>query len=215
MTRWHAPARTPEARQIYAAAEGDRMEHPDKYRLGTEAVDFVIDRASRGDGEKSLGPVAQWKPALSRYLESAAEDGRLNALGARNLQNTAVGRLRARTALDAYACERPDLDRQQLIPPIIITGGWRTGTTFLFRLLGRDPRFRVPLPTELSVPWRLPGDLTPQERADRLAEAAAGHRMLHVLNPTMAAVHDSGPDLAEECGLGGQPVRDLSIDLQR
>lgn len=201
MTRWQAPPRTREAQQIYAAAEADRTEHPDKYRLGTEAVDFVIDRASRGDGEESRGAAGEWMPALTRYLESAAEDGRLNALGARNVQNTAVGRLRARTSLDAYVAEHADLDRRRLIPPIIITGGWRTGTTFLFRLLGRDPRLRVPLPAELSAPWRFPGELDPSERSARLAEAAAGHRMLHVLNPTMAAVHDSGPDLAEECVL--------------
>lgn len=34
-----------------------------------------------------------------------------------------------------------------------------------------------------------------------MATAKAGSQLLHILNPTMAAVHDSGPDLAEECVL--------------
>lgn len=148
-----------------------------------------------------FGEVADWKPGLEHYLGSAAEDGRLNALGAKNAHSTAVGRLRARAAIDTYLREHPDLEQRPLPAPIIITGGWRTGTTFLFRLLGRDSRLRAPLPAELGAPWLLAGDLKPQQRAERLAAAASGHQMLHILNPAMAAVHDSGPDLAEECVL--------------
>lgn len=201
MTRWHAPARTAAAAEIYRAAESDRAVRPERYRLGAEAVDLVIDRASRGRGEAMFGEAADWKPGLEHYLGSAAEDGRLNALGAKNAHSVAIGRLRARAAIDTYLREHPGLEQRPLTAPIVITGGWRTGTTFLFRLLGRDPRLRAPLPAELGAPWLLAGDLTPPQRAERMAAAAAGHQMLHTLNPTMAAVHDSGPDLAEECVL--------------
>lgn len=201
MTRWHAPERTAAAQQIYRSAEEDRAVRPEKYRLGVDAVDLVIDRASRGRGDAMFGEVTDWKRGLERYLGSAGEDGRLNALGAKNARSTAVGRLRARAAIDTYLREHPDLEQRPLTAPIIITGGWRTGTTFLFRLLGRDSRLRVPLPAELGAPWLLAGDLKPQQRAERLAAAASGHQLLHILNPTMAAVHDSGPDLAEECVL--------------
>lgn len=201
MTRWYPPVRTPAAQRVYRKAEDDRALHPDKYRLGVDAVDLVIDRASRGHGPAVFGEPSDWKPGLTQYLESAAEDGRLNALGARNAHSTAVGRLRARSAIDTYLREHPHTVQRPLTPPIVITGGWRTGTTFLFRLLGRDPRLRVPLPAELGVPWLLAGDLNPRQRAERMTAARAGHHLLHVLNPTMAAVHDSGPDLAEECVL--------------
>lgn len=159
MTRWQAPARTPEAQQLYEAAEADRLIHPDKYRLGAEAVDLVIDRASRGAGEAMFGPVSEWKPGLTEYLGSAAEDGRLNALGARNAHGTAIGRLRARVAIDSYLRDHPAVENRPVAAPIVITGGWRTGTTFLFRLLAADPRLRAPLPAELGAPWLLAGDL--------------------------------------------------------
>lgn len=202
MTEWTAPARTAEALKAYAAAEADRNVRPDRYRLGAEAVDIVIDRGTRGADAGALGAPDQWRPGLEHYLASAEEDGRLNALGALTAQRTAAGRLAARIAITRYLQEHPATETRPLHPPIIITGGWRTGTTFLFRLLDRDPRLRAPLPAELGAPWQLPGDLDREEHARRLDAAAAGHYLLHVLNPAMAIVHDSGPRMPEECVLG-------------
>jgi hypothetical protein len=82
----------------------------------------------------------------------------------------------------------------------VITGGWRTGTTFLFRLLATDPRLRALLPGELSAPWRFAG-LDTQAREAALDTAAGAHALLHTLNPELAVVHDSGPRLPEECVL--------------
>ncbi|CRZ16806.1 sulfotransferase family protein [Mycolicibacterium neworleansense] len=202
MSGWTAPARTPQALEAYAAAETDRAVRPERYQLGADAIDIVVDRATRGAGAGALGDPDQWRPGLRQYLASAEEDGRLNALGALTAQRTAAGRLAARIAIARHLNEHPATENRQLAPPVIITGGWRTGTTFLFRLLDRDPRLRAPLPAELGAPWRLPGDLDPAERVRRLEEAAAGQYLLHVLNPAMAIVHDSGPDLPEECVLG-------------
>ena len=78
--------------------------------------------------------------------------------------------------------------------------GWRTGTTFLFRLLATDLRLRAPLPAELTAPWRIAG-LSPAEREAALDASGAAHDFLHLLNPRLAAVHDSGPRLPEECVL--------------
>jgi len=198
MSGWIAPPRGPAALDAYRAAENDRTVSPQKYRLGEDAVPLVIERACRGTDSAILGADEQWRPGLTEYLGSAAEDGRLNALGAMMVQNTAVGRLIARQRM----AERPEVKQRALQPPIVIIGGWRTGTTYLFRMLATDPRLRAPLPAELGLPWKLPGDLDPELRAQRLQAAANGHQMLHILNPTMAAVHDSGPQLAEECVLG-------------
>ncbi|OBB22846.1 hypothetical protein A5792_04675 [Mycolicibacterium peregrinum] len=202
MTSWTAPARTPEALKAYVAAEQDRAARPDRYQLGADAIDIVIDRGTRGAGGGVLGDHGEWRPGVEQYLASAQEDGRLNALGALTAQRTASGRLAARLAMARYLEEHPTTEHRPLLPPVIITGGWRTGTTFLYRLLDRDPRLRAPLPAELGAPWRLPGDLDGDERVRRLEAAAAGQYLLHVLNPTMAAVHDSGPNLPEECVLG-------------
>lgn len=201
MSTWTPPPRSDAAMALYAAAEADRRDNPDRYLLGLEAVDLVIDRAARTSGAAALGDPTLWRPAVERYLASAAEDGRLNAVGARTAQDTAVARLRARAATAEFCRSHPEVEYRAVIPPIVIVGGWRTGTTFLFRLLARDPRLRAPLPSELYAPWRMAG-LDPAERESRIDASGSGHDLLHTLNPTMAAIHDSGSRLPEECVLG-------------
>ena len=200
MTVWRPAPRTAAALSRYAAADADRVTRPERYRLGSEVADDVVERATQGRAPAELGDPDDWRPGLEAYLGSAGEDGRLNALGARMAQDTAVGKLRARVAMDAHLHAHPDLVERAIAPPIVVVGGWRTGTTYLFRLLATDPRLRAPLPAELSVPWKVAG--LDAERRERLIDASgAAHDVLHLLNPDLATVHDSGPRLPEECVL--------------
>ncbi|MFE0750973.1 sulfotransferase [Gordonia sp. NPDC058843] len=201
MTEWTPPPRTEAATGVYATAEADRVANPESYRLGAGEAGRIVERATAKHGTAGLGDPAQWRPGLERFLDSAADDGRLNAIGVRNARDAVTGKLRARSILAATLGADPTIADRALTPPIVIIGGWRTGTTFLFRLLARDPRLRAPRPLELYAPWRAAG-LASAER-ERLIEAqAAEPNPLHLLNPAMAAVHDSGPLLPEECVLG-------------
>ena len=114
--------------------------------------------------------------------------------------DTAVGRLVAGSRITDFVAADPTIAEATLAPPIVIVGGWRTGTTFLFRLLASDPRLRAPLPAELSAPWRF-AQIDADRRDELLDRAAGAHDLLHLLNPMMATVHASGPRLAEECVL--------------
>jgi hypothetical protein len=200
LSGWLPPARSREAEAIYAAAEAERAAKPERFRLGAAALDATIERALRGRDPACLGDPAEWRAGLEQYLESAAEDGRLNALGARMVLSTASAKLAARAKLADLARSDPSIERRPLAPPIVIVGGWRTGTTFLFRLLATDPRLRAPLPAELTAPWRIAGRSVAEREAAMDASGAA-HDLLHALNPRLAAVHDSGPRLPEECVL--------------
>jgi hypothetical protein len=200
LSGWLPPARSREAQAIYAAAEAERAAKPDRFRLGADAVDATIERALRGREPACLGDPSEWRRGLEQYLESAAEDGRLNALGARMLLSTASAKLAARAKLADLARSDPSIAARPLAPPIVIVGGWRTGTTFLFRLLATDARLRAPLPAELTAPWRITGR-SGAEREAVIDASGAAHDLLHALNPRLAAVHDSGPRLPEECVL--------------
>ncbi|HEU5031510.1 MAG TPA: sulfotransferase [Spirillospora sp.] len=197
MTLWHAPRRTSQAEAVYAAAEADRAARPDAYTLDS---DPVIAAAVRDTDPAELGDPALWCEGPDRYLNSARDDGHLNALGARMVRTTAVAALRARLAMNRLHHTDHPLDR----PPIVITGGWRTGTTFLYRLLATDPRLRAPLPAELAVPWKLAG-ASPERREELLRAGAAANDLLDLLNPTLATVHDHGPLLPEECVVAMNP----------
>jgi Sulfotransferase family len=193
---WIAPARSAEARALYTTAEADRAAHPERYRLDPDAL---LARALGDDAVDALGD-GDWREGFARYLESAAQDGRLNALGIRMAGETAVGRLRARRAMARHLAAHPDVLARRVVAPIVITGGWRTGTTFLFRMLATDPRLRAPLPAELAAPWRF-GELAGAEREAALDAAAPRHATLHRLNPELAVIHASGARLPEECVL--------------
>ncbi|WP_141585561.1 sulfotransferase [Actinomadura sp. WMMA1423] len=197
MTTWHPPRRTPRADEVHAAAEADRAARPDAYALDPGPV---IAAALRGNDPAGLGDPAVWREALERYLASARDDGRLNAVGARMVRGTAVAGLRARLAMNRLPRADRPLDR----PPIVITGGWRTGTTFLYRLLATDPRLRAPLPAELALPWKFAG-ASPERREELVQAGSAANDLLNLLNPALATVHDHGPRLPEECVVAMNP----------
>lgn len=201
MTPWRAPRRSPVAERIHAEAEKDRAENPQRYRFD---ADRMVERACRR-GEYVPDEFAPgWHDGLRAFLESAEQDGRLNAVGTRMALQSATGRLMAGARIARCRSERPDLCDVELAPPIVIIGGWRTGTTFLFRLLGTDPRLHAPLPAELVSPWAFvdPG------HPDPAGVNASSSSVLHTLNPDMAVVHPSGPALPEECVLG------MGVDLR-
>lgn len=192
---WEMPQRTATAQQIYAEAEKDRAENPQHYRFDAARV---VDRATRR-GEFSADDFADgWRSGLEAFLGSAEQDGRLNAVGIKMALQSAAGRLTAGARITRYRRENPAVGAVEMAPPIVIIGGWRTGTTFLFRLLGTDPRLHAPLPAELVSPWRF----TDPDHPPAAEISATASRLLHTLNPDMAVVHPSGPALPEECVLG-------------
>ncbi|PZQ61582.1 MAG: sulfotransferase [Phenylobacterium zucineum] len=193
---WTAPTRSPEAQAFYAAAEADRAANPDRYRLDAEAVAAAA-FAKGGPPDDDDG---DWKAGLDAYLASAQADGGLNALGVRSVNGTAIGRLQARRNLAQALGAAPEVRERPIDRPIFIIGGWRTGTTLLQRLLAALPGLRGVFPAELSAPWRFSG-LDPSAREAMIDAGEAAHQRLHLLNPTMAAIHPSGGRMAEECVL--------------
>ena len=193
---WTPPERTADAAAIHAAAEADRRTNPELYSLDPDDVLTRVLERTDGSTEAFL---PGWRDGLEQFLGSLAEDGRLNALGARTMSEQATAKLvsahRVARAIEADATYADDL-----IPPIVIVGGWRTGTTFLFRLMARDPRLRAPLPVDLTRPWRVAG-LDAAAREELLSRMDAAPSPLHVLNPDLRRVHDHGPRLPEECVL--------------
>ena len=60
--------------------------------------------------------------------------------------------LRNNAALTGERLRHPEIEREQIVRPVFIVGINRTGTTFLHRLLARDPRFWTIRSYELAEP---------------------------------------------------------------
>lgn len=193
---WRPVPRTAEARALYDAAEADRLANPARYSLEPEA----IISAALAKGPLPADDTGDWREGLEVYLAAAREEGRLNALGVRNMAASATGRLLGRAAIARTLQRDPTIKARPIKRPIFIIGGWRTGTTLLQRLLASLPGLRATYPAELTAPSRFLG-LDRAQRISTLAAGAAAHSRLHQLNPTMWSVHPSGAMLAEECVL--------------
>ena len=87
-----------------------------------------------------------YKEGLSRLIESAEKDANLHFLGRCLLHSLITIFLSNRLLLAEVRKQTPELFQTPLIPPIIILGLPRTGTTFLHRMLAADPANRgIPL----------------------------------------------------------------------
>lgn len=190
---WTAPPRSQQAEMLYLAAEADRRAHPERYVLDPESL---LARAP----DKALADPDDWREGFERYVQSAREEGRLNALGIRSIAASALGRLKARADMAEAFEAHPERRSTPIERPIFVIGGWRTGTTLLQRLLAATPGLRGLYPAELSAPARFVG-LSAEARAPLIEASSAHHAMLHVLSPTLNIVHPSGANLAEECVL--------------
>ena len=191
---WRAPERTDEARALYEAAEADRAARPERYRLDADELEAAA------ISKQPAMDTTPWRPGLGVYVSSARDEGRLNALGIRNVAGTVIGRMRARVAIERVLRENPTITARKVDRPIFVVGGWRTGTTLLQRLLAALPGLRGAYPAELSAPWRFAG-LDSASREALIDAGEAAHQMLHRINPAMAAIHPSGGRLEEECVL--------------
>ena len=194
---WTQPVRSAGAQALYDAAEADRAANPARYGLDADAI---VAAAFSRSPEAASADAGEWREGLERYLASARDEGRLNALGLRSMAGTAIGRLQANHALRQALAASPEVAGRALDRPIFIIGGWRTGTTLLQRLMSALPGLRGLYPAELSVPWRFAG-LDEARRSALIDAGESAHSRLHLLNPQMAAIHPSGGRLAEECVL--------------
>ncbi len=108
-----------------------------------------------------------------------------------------------RYRLADYIRRFPAVESIDLPSPVFIVAPFRTGTTFLHRLLSCDPQNRCPRMWEVAYPPPaepyLRGDARYFAHDARIAKAAAALRTLHRASPALCRLHPMAPDLAEEC----------------
>jgi hypothetical protein len=139
-----------------------------------------------------------WRPGLERYGEALEAEGRLHELGAQIASGEIVEYLSTRLGLVEWRRTHPEVADVDVVPPIVIVGQARTGTTILHDLLAQDPANRVPLTWEVDRP------LPPPETAtyDTDPRIAASQELLdgvELVIPGFQAMHPMGARLPQEC----------------
>ena len=163
----------------------------------------LIDLASRKVG----------RAADSDGLDVAALEQLCSAFESARAQQTLFGKIYAQgTLLDAlgkrlrladYLARFPAIRSVAIPAPVFIVAPFRTGTTFLHRLLAQDPDNRTPRMWEVAYAPPAEPDLRGDPRYFsediRIAAAETALRGLYRGSPALARLHPMGPHLAEEC----------------
>jgi hypothetical protein len=157
----------------------------------------VCATASKRTGLTDFGD-PHYRQGLLRFLESAEKDANLHPLGRYVAHNYAVNYLAQRLRLVEARKKEPEIFQQPLLPPIIITGIGRSGTTFLHNMLALDPAHRALPAWLLFSPFpHSPGDGDgPDPRFVRMEQAL---KFRQPLLPGLDSIHYVRADSPEEC----------------
>jgi hypothetical protein len=168
--------------------------------LSKKMIPIDADRVMKM-AERTTG-LSDWGDSGFRARLQSAVDGcnevNLNTtglFGARYVFNWHLGnRLRA---VD-FARRHPELDGIDIERPIVITGFFRTGTTFLHNVLAADPNNRVAKAWELAYPLGRLGDPL-GDVAWRRAQAKFTFGFNQAAMPDQGVAHHVTADSYEEC----------------
>jgi Sulfotransferase family len=165
------------------------------------AVDLDAERAVEQASEQTgLGDLGDdsWKEGLGRLVDALRNEAALNELGTALVGGELAGYLADRMRLVAHRKAHPEIAGVDVVPPIVIVGQGRTGTTILHELLAQDPATRVPLTWEVDRPVPPPGTAT-YDTDPRIAEVDETLAGVDLVLPGFKAMHPMAAQLPQEC----------------
>jgi Sulfotransferase family len=160
-------------------------------------ADQLVERATEATGLDDFGEPT-WREGLEHLIPALREEARLNELGEQIAIGGLVELLTNRLTITDWRSKHPEVADGDVVPPIVIVGQARTGTTILFDLLARDRATRAPLTWEIDRPVPPPETAT-FETDPRIDEVDAILSGVDLLMPGFRAMHPMGARLAQEC----------------
>ncbi len=159
-------------------------------------VDRVMKMAERTTGLSDWGE-GGFQQRLQATVDglNAADLNTTGLFGARYVLNWHLGN---KLRIVDFAKRHPELGDIEIERPIVITGFFRTGTTFLHNVLAADPNNRVARAWELSYPLGRLGDPL-GDVAWRRAQAKFTFGFNQAAIPDQGVAHHVTADSYEEC----------------
>ena len=175
------PRFSPEAQQI-------------RDMMATLAADCPLDadvlhaRATADTGLDDFGP-DDYRDRLDVYLAALHDIDGMHGPGIVNFFGQLSQWLKNRLLFTDLLKRHPEIHDIELLPPVVIAGLPRTGTTHLHNLLGSAPTFRTLPYWESFEPFPTPAEagIDPDPRAARMDVAVA---VMNTLMPHFALMHE-------------------------
>jgi hypothetical protein len=159
-------------------------------RDSTGLDDFGDDELFGGDA---------WRDGFALLHRVLPAETRLHELGALAAEFEQTGYLTQRLRLVDHHRRHPEIRDRDILPPVVIIGQARTGTTLLHDLLAQDRDHRAPLSWEVESP--IPPPRTESYWTDpRIDEVDALIAGIDGVVPEFRGIHQLGGRLAQECG---------------
>nr|WP_179475775.1 sulfotransferase [Mycolicibacterium vinylchloridicum] len=160
-------------------------------------ADRLVDSAVAATGLQDFGD-DDWREGLHRLVDSLREEAALNEIGVAAATKELKYQLITRLGVIAYRREHPEVADVDVVPPLVIVGQARTGTTILHDLLAQDPVARVPLTWEVERPCP-PPEQEAYHTDPRIAAVDARIAAVGSLMPDLFGMHPMGAQLGQEC----------------
>jgi len=139
-----------------------------------------------------------WRDGLERLTDSFRTEAHLHEMGEQIVAGELTDYLATRLGLVEWRKQHPEIANVDVVPPIVIVGQARTGTTILHDLLAQDHSNRVPLTWETDRP--LPPPETASYGTDpRIAASQELLDGVELVIPGFQAMHPMGALLPQEC----------------
>lgn len=142
-------------------------------------------------GGRSEQDVADFRERLVRLIASIDDEADLNPLGRAMAWGQLSRAVKNRLAFGALWLDRPELLETPLVPPVIVIGHMRSGTTRIHTLLAADPAHAHTRYCDAYHP-------VPAWLGMNRVKAAMELAMLGLLNPWMQSIHPMAPAAVEE-----------------
>lgn len=159
-------------------------------------ADALHAKAAAETGLDDFGP-DDYRERLDVYLAALHEVGGMHRPGIVNFHAQLLQWLKNRLLLTDLLARHPEIRDIELLPPVVIAGLPRTGTTHLHNLLAAAPTFRT-LPYWESVePFPLPAEagIEPDPRRTRMDAAV---EFMNAVMPHFRLMHEMTTDHVHE-----------------
>jgi Sulfotransferase family len=183
------PRFSPEATQIFDMMASMAPDCP----LDADALHA---RASADTGLVDFGP-DDYRERLDVYLAALHDISGMTGAGTVNFYSQLLQLLKNRLLLTDLLARHPEIHDIELVPPIVIAGLPRTGTTHLHNLLGAGTTFRTLPYWEGVEPFPLPAEagVEPDPRRTRMDVAV---QVMNIVMPHFPLMHEMTTDHVHE-----------------
>ena len=139
-----------------------------------------------------------WREPFQVLLDAIEREANLNLVGRLFTRSDLLIHLEGRLRVTDWCARHPEVEREAIEAPVVITGLARSGTTILQEVLAQDPQFRVVRMWEAKYPCP-PPEPASYATDPRIERAELVTTFQDRITPEWRRMHKVGGDLPVEC----------------